>query len=284
MLKKEENMSLKPRYDNVAESYTTASDRFGAISLSHDYAIRQIVNVGFDSLPPYNILDLGVGNGAFLQKLQVHFPESHFTGIDISAEMLKLAQKTLPALVTIKTSATEANQFLPQDSQALVIAHFINAYVPIDQLFNQANVLTSSSQYFSMITTTYDSFRNGQLQLEKFCSQKPALNRIVKHYYKTAIQNTTVAQNEHELMQAFTNHQFEIVDHQRITIPITFDNVDDLFLFGIEGAWFLNGIPSTFLPKKLIRWIWRLVVCKIITFPYKDIHVIDVVLARKRAL
>ncbi|GEM_PF-764035 len=282
MLKQEESMSLKSRYDNVANSYTTASDHFGGISLSHEYAIRQIINVGFDSPPPYNILDLGVGNGAFLQKLQLHFPESHFTGIDISAEMLKLAQKALPSLVTIKASATEANQFLPEDSQALVIAHFINAYIPIDLLFNQAHLLTSSHQYFSMITTSYDSFRNGQLQLEKFCSKKSPLNRMVRRYYKTAIQNTTVAQNERELMQAFTNHQFEIVDHQRVTIPITFDNVDDLFLFGIEGAWFLNGIPSTFLPKKFIRWIWRLAICKIITFPYKDTHVIDVVLARKR--
>lgn len=283
MLKKEESMSLKPRYDNVADSYTTASDHFGAISLSHECAIRQIVNAGFDFPPPYKILDLGVGNGAFLQKLQVHFPESHFTGIDISAEMLKLAQKALSSLVTIKASAADVSQFLPQNSQDLVLAHFLNAYVPSEQLFNQAYLLTSSNHYFSMITTTYDSFRSGQLQLDQFCSKKLLLNRIVNRYYKTVIQNTTVAQNEHELMQLFSDHQFDIVDHQRLTISITFDNIDDLFLFGIEGGWFLNGIPSTFLPKKFIRWIWRLVVCKIITFPYKDIHVIDVVLARKRA-
>lgn len=275
-------MSSTSSYDNVAESYTSASDLFGAISLSHECAINQLINAGFDSPPPYHMLDLGVGNGAFLQKLQEHFPESHFTGIDISAEMLKLAQTALPSLTTIQTSATEASQCLPHHSQNLVLAHFINAYIPIEQLFNQGSLLTSPNNYFSMITTTYDSFRNGQLEFDKFCSQKSPLNRIVKRYYERVIQNTTVAQNEHELMQTFTDHQFEIVDHQRLTISITIENIDDLFRFGIDGGWFLNGFPSTFLPKKVMRWILRFVVCKIITFPYKDIHVIDVVLVRKR--
>jgi ubiquinone/menaquinone biosynthesis C-methylase UbiE len=272
-------MSLAAMYDDIASHYSTAN-RFGSISVSHECAINQIIKAHLGHNPHYKVLDLGVGDGAFLQKLREHIPQSRYTGIDVSAEMLKHAKDALP-LTTIETSATEASHYLPHHSQDLVLAHFINAYIPIEKLFNQAKLLTRANGHFSIITTTYDSFPNAQRQLADFVSQESILSRIVGHYYKAIVKNTTVAAGEDELMNAFTQHQFEVVDHQRIHVPITLNSADELVLFGIEGTWFLNSLSIRMLPKNFLLQRLKRLFSKIFTYPYTDTHIVDVVLARK---
>lgn len=272
-------MPLKVMYNNIAGRYATAN-RFGSISESHLCAINQIKDAHLGLKPHYKVLDLGVGNGAFLQKLKQNMPMADFTGIDVSKEMLKHAREALP-LTTIEGSATEASRYLPPHSQDLVLAHFINAYIPINTLFNEAKLLTRANGHFSIITTTYDSFPVAQQQLADFISKESLLSSIVGHYYKAIVKNTTVAASEEELLQAFAQHQFKIVEHQRLHIPITLNNIDELALFGIEGTWFLNSLSIRMLPKNFLLQRLKRLFSKIFTFPYQDTHIIDVVLAKK---
>ncbi|MDI1352233.1 MAG: class I SAM-dependent methyltransferase [bacterium] len=272
-------MSLKAMYNQCAENYVTAN-RFGAISESHDVAIEQMKQFHLGLKPNYKILDFGVGNGSFLQKLHHEMPQAEFTGIDVSAEMLKRAQEALP-LKTIEGSAAEADRFLPAHSQDLVLAHFINAYIPINILFNEAKLLTRANGHFSMITTTYDSFPLAQQQLAEFIAQDSILSSVVGHYYKSIVKNTTVAANQDELIQAFKQHQFEVIVHQRLEIPIVLNNIEELALFGIEGTWFLNSLSIRMLPKYFIIQRLKKLFSKIFVFPYHDTHIIDVVLAKK---
>ena len=272
-------MSLKAMYNGIADHYTMAN-RFGSISESHKCAIEQITHAHLGQKPHYKVLDLGVGNGAFLQKLRLQMPLADFTGIDVSKEMLKHAREALP-ITTIETSATEASQYLPLHSQDLVLAHFVNAYIPINKLFNQAKLLTRATGHFSIITTTYDSFPIAQQQLANFIAEESALSSIVGHYYKAIVKNTTVATNEAELLNAFKEHQFQVLEHQRLHIPITLNNIDELALFGIEGTWFLNSLSIRMLPKTFLIQRLKRLFSKIFTFPYQDTHIIDVVLAKK---
>lgn len=272
-------MTLKAMYNNIAGQYATAN-RFGSISESHKCAIEQIKNAHLGFRPHYKVLDLGVGDGAFLQKLKQHMPQAEFTGIDVSKEMLKRACTALP-LTTIEGSATEASRYLPHHSQDLVLAHFINAYIPINTLFSEAKLLTRASGHFSLITTTYDSFPVAQQHLANFISKESLLSSIVGHYYKAIVKNTTVAASEEELLNAFTEHQFHVVEHQRLHIPITLNNIDELALFGIEGTWFLNTLSIRMLPKNFLIQRLKRLFSKIFTFPYQDTHIIDVVLAKK---
>jgi SAM-dependent methyltransferase len=272
-------MSLKAMYNQIAENYATAN-RFGSISESHFTAIEQMKTFYLGIKPHYKVLDLGVGDGAFLKKLHDLMPKAEFTGIDVSAEMLKRASKALP-LKTIEGSAVEANKYLPPHSQDLVLAHFINAYIPIHILFDRAKLLTRANGHFSMITTTYDSFPVAQQQLAEFVAQDSILSSVIGHYYKSIVKNTTVAANLDELMLAFKQHQFEVIEHQRLTIPITLNNIDELALFGIEGTWFLNTLSIRMLPKYFLIQRLKRLFNKIFTFPYHDIHIIDVVLAKK---
>lgn len=272
-------MSLKAMYNNITENYTMAN-RFGAISQSHQVAIEQMKHFYLGMKPHYKVLDLGVGDGAFLKKLQQIMPKAEFTGIDVSSEMLKHARETLP-LITIEGSAAKASKFLPPHSQDLILAHFINAYIPIKVLFHEAKLLTRANGHFSMITTTYDSFPVAQQRLAEFITEDSILSSVVGHYYKSIVKNTTVAANNNELMQAFEQNQFEVIAHQRLEIPITLNTIDELALFGIEGTWFLNTLSIRMLPKIFLLQRIKRLFSKIFTFPYHDTHIIDVVLARK---
>lgn len=272
-------MSLKAMYNEIAENYEPAN-RFGAISESHETAIAQMKRFHLGMKPDYKVLDFGVGNGAFLQKLQQVMPKASYTGIDVSPEMLKKAKENIP-MTTIEASAAQADKFLPPHSQDLVLAHFINAYIPIHVLFDEAKYLTRANGHYSMITTTYDSFPVAQKQLAGFIAEDTLLSRVVGHYYKSIVKNTTVATNQEELIHAFHQHQFEIIAHDRLELPIVLNNVDELALFGIEGTWFLNTLSIRMLPKKFLIDRLKKLFNRFFTFPYHDTHIIDVVLAKK---
>jgi ubiquinone/menaquinone biosynthesis C-methylase UbiE len=272
-------MSLKAMCSQVTEHDVTAN-RFGAISVSHQIAIEQMKKFYLGLKPNYKVLDLGVGNGEFLRKLHKEMPQAEFTGIDVSTKMLKQAQSALP-LHIIEGSATEACRFLPPHSQDLVLAHFINAFIPINTVFNVAKQLTRANGYFSMITTTYDSFPVAQQRLAEFIAKDSILSSVIGHYYKSMVKNTTVSASEEDLMLTFNQHQFEVVAHQRIEIPITLNTIDELALFGIDGTWFLNSLSIRMLPKYFLIQRLKRLFAKMFTFPYHDTHIIDVVLAKK---
>lgn len=273
------SVSLKMMYNEIAGRYIVA-DKFGAISYSHHVAIEQIRKANLGMRPHYKVLDLGVGNGSFLQSLKRVIPKADFTGIDISTEMLKRARSAL-ALTTIETNAADASHYLPHHSQDLVLAHFINAYIPIDRLFHEAHILTRSSGYFSLITTTYDSFPKAQQHLAEFIAEGTLMSNVVGHYYKSMVKNTTVASNQQVLLDTFKQHDFEIVAHERLEIPIIINSIDELAEFGIEGTWFLNSLSIKMLPRSFLIQRLKRLFEKIFQFPYQDTHVIDVILAKK---
>lgn len=266
-------------YHESASNYEIAN-RFGSISKSHQCAIAQIKNTTLTQKQTCHVLDLGVGNGEFLRQLKHILPKAQFTGIDLSESMLNLARSKLD-LTTIEASATEADHYLPSHSQDLVLAHFINAYIPINTLFNQASVLSRPNGYFSLITTTYESFPIAQQQLAGFISEDSLLSSIVGHYYKAIVKNTTVASGQEELFQTFDQHKFKIISHERLQIPITINNMDELAFFGVEGTWFLNHLSIRMLPKNFLLQRLKRLFGRIFTFPYHDTHLIDIVLASK---
>lgn len=272
-------MTLNVVYKACEPNYAVA-DRFGSITQSQKAAISQIHQFHLGMRPHYKILDLGVGNGDFLDKLKQNCPNATFTGVDISPEMLKKARATMP-LVTIEANVADIHKYLPLHSQDLVLAHFINACIPINTLFEQASLLTKASGNFSLITTTYDSFPFAQQALADFIAKDTIMSRVVGHYYKAIVKNTTVSANIDSLMDTFKQYDFTVIAHHRIEIPIILENIDDLAHFGLDGTWFLNSLSIRMLPKSFIIDRIKRLFSRIFTFPYQDKHIIDVVLAKK---
>lgn len=272
--------TLKAMYNTIADRYDLA-DQFGSISKSHKAAVKQIEQMVPFTHQDFRVLDMGVGDASFIKKLHGFMPNAHFTGIDVSPEMLKNAKNQMD-LTTIEASAVDAPKYLPLHSQDLVLAHFINAYIPMKSLLDAVRLSVKTSGYFSFITTTYDSFPVAQKYLADFVAEGSLLSRVVGHYYKSVLKNTTVALGKKELLASLAHGGFEVVDHQRFEIPIILNNIDELALFGIEGTWFLNSLSIKMLPKSFLLQRLKRLFERIFTFPYHDTHVIDVVIAKKQ--
>lgn len=277
------NMQETEKQYNILANHYAKADRFGSLELSHLCALKQIeqehIGVNRDQ---FKILDLGVGDGLFLRKIKQLIPQAELTGIDLSEEMLKKAKQTLD-FHDIHGNSKEAYKLLPLHTQDLVIAHFINAYMPIDTLLQQAKWLSKANGFFSFVTSTYESFPLSQTQLAEFVAEDKLISSIVGHYYKKIVENTPVASGIEELMQHMDKFGFKVIKHQRLTIPVYFEDIDDLVDFGIKGSWFLNTLsaaPSS-LPKQFILERIKRFFNKIFHFPYHDEHTIDVILAKK---
>lgn len=267
-------------YDELAASYNMA-DNFGSISLSHEAAIEQIQQkqIGHANTQ-LRVLDMGVGDAAFLKKLHHLYPEAELYGFDISKEMLKKAKQNLD-FHAIEGSAADADKLLPLHLQDLVLAHFINAYIPTETIFRQAKLMLKADGYFSFITSTYESFPESQTQIANFVAKDSLLGGLVGHYYKSVVTKTPVASGKEEIFHHLKQFDFEIISHQRLTIPIYFHTIEDMEKFGIDGSWFLNSFSGTSIPKQF--FIERLIrfAGKIFTFPYHDEHIIDILLVKK---
>lgn len=277
-------MTLQALYDNAANHYGLAN-RFGAISTSHTIALEQILKARLGSLQfrhgkAFKILDLGVGDGRFLEVLKQQIPNAQCTGFDISPEMLKHAQNRLD-MTGIAAGAEKADHYLPLHSQDLVLAHFINAYIPIDTLFHQAHLMAKASGYFSYISTTYDSFPHCQEFLANFISENTFIGSVIGHYYKSVVKNTTVAPNLDALKEKLQAHKFQIAEHHRLEIDIVFQSAEDVAQFGVDGSWFLNALNYPLVPQRLLVNKLTKLIEKIVTFPFHDKHVIDIILAKK---
>ncbi|HAF87902.1 MAG: methyltransferase [Legionellaceae bacterium] len=271
-------MSLKAMYNTP--SPLVIADQFGSITTAQLAAVEQISQQRLGKRLGYKVLDFGVGNGLFLKKLQQCMPQADFTGIDISTRMLVEARKNL-ALTVIEGNATQASRYLPLCSQDLVLAHFINAYVSIPDLFKEARILTRPNGFFSFITTTYESFPLAQARLANFIAADSFIGTTIGHYYKAMIKNTTVVGGKHELVNMLAQQTFTIKKHRRLAIPITLNTPDELALFSLEGTWFLNSLPLRMLPKPFLLARLKKLFSKIFEFPYHDTHIIDIVLAQK---
>ena len=93
--------------------------------------------------------------------------------------------------------------------------------------------------------------------------------------------NATIAYGLEELLNTFKKHNFEVIHHKRLSIPIILNDIEELAKFGMECTWFLNSASIKMLPKNFLIERLKRLFTKIFTFPYKDTHIIDVVLAKK---
>lgn len=67
------------------------------------------------------MLDIGCAAGAFIELMSTRFPEAHYTGFDVSQELIELAKNKLPE-PNHKFIVADALTFFPEVKYEVIIA------------------------------------------------------------------------------------------------------------------------------------------------------------------
>lgn len=188
------------------------------------------------------LIDVGCGTGNIIVELLESFHFSLIYGVDLSAEMLRIAQTKVANLVPICDSASNLNQHFSTPTADLLNLHFLFAYVDYHLLINQAATIVHPGGLISICTTTANSFAAIRLvAIRKFA-------RLIKLLFKVnlaAIDNDYCALMPKDLASLSTvieNNNFRIVDSARIHINIKLNTWRETWSFIHDSGWFIEAL------------------------------------------
>jgi SAM-dependent methyltransferase len=102
----------------------------------YDHFAFSTLNIYFDLDPPKSLLDIGCGNGHTLEYFAKRWPETAYTGLDLSNEAIQLAHKRVPG-AALFWGAFEST-ILPKKYDCIlllgVIEHFEDLYRSLSNL------------------------------------------------------------------------------------------------------------------------------------------------------
>jgi ubiquinone/menaquinone biosynthesis C-methylase UbiE len=108
------------------------------------------------------ILDLGMGTGEWLLKLQSLFPEANCHGVELSQKMMEVARKKFAAtghrVNVIHEDANHFGRHIAGDAMDLITIHFVLNYVDRPTVFSEAQRCLKEGGLFSVASSTHACF------------------------------------------------------------------------------------------------------------------------------
>jgi trans-aconitate methyltransferase len=264
-------------YNKVAETYAMG-DRFNTIADSHDIAIQQIRS----SIPSENNLqgiELGVGHGNFIKKIQPFYPNTHWTGVDLSSEMLSLTQTNI-GIATVESSIQNIHTHTKAHQFDLIVAHYVCAYTGLNELLKQSSYLSKPQAYLSFITTTFNCFPVAQ-SMFKNTTWKTPLRKIASLAAEYHLHRTTVPKNADNIRTTLEANGYEILHMVTSERPIVLEDRDEALDFMISGGWAVELLNQRYFPQSIAMAITRFAF-SLYEFPHHDKTVVEICLARKK--
>lgn len=111
---------IKIQFDMVADQYDSQRRRF--IPCFDDYYITMTGFISASIQKPDKILDLGAGTGLLTKYLYDKFPDSKYTLVDLSEQMLDVAKRRFRGLGNFKFFATDYSKSLPDERYDLIMS------------------------------------------------------------------------------------------------------------------------------------------------------------------
>ena len=247
-------------YNNtIAQNYDL--DRFNLLSDTHQIALNQIEQ-NSRSQDINSILDLALGTGAILTKLKPIFPQAKLMGIDLSSEMIAVAQQKLD-VVAFNDSAENISKYVSYDRTDLILVHFLLAYVNPQIIIAEAAKLLSSGGLLSIATSTYQSFPKLQSLASKFLTPEE-------------LNLAQVPQDADALASLLDSVGLEIVRTEVLNKKVNFSTFDEAYHWGKDSGWFTQYLVNL-SPEKIaaISAIPDL-------FPFEDKFQSTIILSRKK--
>lgn len=253
-------MNIGHLYDQtVAPHYDR--DEFGLLSGARSLALEQIAA----HLPPGDVsavLDLAAGTGESLVALKSLYPEAALHGIDLSDQMLALAQTKL-AFHAIHDDVAHAGRHFTAASIDLIVMHFLTTFIDGDAVAADTARLLKPGGCYSIVSTTYDAFsRIHELGL-----------KVVPEDF---IRDVAPAPLNGEAVAAYLrNAGLEVVAIAEFEKTLHFADFPSLYDFGLKSGFFTHILAKTDADR--VAEFARLAGA----FPMEDRYKAAIVLARK---
>lgn len=265
-------------HDRVARSYRSGD---GIIGEKTEVALASLEEVWTDWPDPTRVLDLGLGDGDLLDRLRRTCPTPIVpTGVDVSGAMLEKARERLPDLVPVHASAADASKHLPPAAFDVAFAHFILAYVSLNDVLDEAARLLAPGGYLSLATSTNRMAAPLRAQIETLEKEPSLRARLAAWGARRGLSLTNTPEDFEAMVPAFTTAGFEVADRRTLDFEVEFRDAQDAYRFAVEEGWCANAMTHPFLPPDLMA---KLIAWGLDAFHYPDTapHRIEVCLLRR---
>jgi SAM-dependent methyltransferase len=176
---------------------------YDVIMTSGYYDYSKIVDNLVDQSPPQHVLEIGCGTGLIIEELAKRQPETQITGIDLTPEMIDIAQKRLQPFDNVCLSQQNICELTLQAQHDLVFSYggvwyfvmdgknepFMVSHIPDDE----ANVkglemlspcISSGGRLLLGIQGPHQNYAkpisNGMIYSQEI---EPLMDGFIKHYY-----------------------------------------------------------------------------------------------------
>jgi predicted TPR repeat methyltransferase len=215
---------VRRAYDEtVAAAYD--DDMFSILSDSRALALGQ-VRAHLPSDRRFRAADVGCGTGLWLSQLRASHPNAELTGLDPSAEMLKLAARRGVQVILDDAGGLERH-FAPATLD-LISAHFVLTYFPLEQLLSMAWSRLRPGGLLSLANSTKQSLtRVRQLGSALFSVESVEERNPTPHDAAEAIARVEAA-------------GLKVLQSDRLVREVVFDSIPHFQKFALDGGWLVQ--------------------------------------------
>lgn len=224
---------------------------------------------------PLRVLDLGIGTGLFLARLEALSGARRLEpfGLDLSAKMIDCARRRIPNLVAAVDDAANVDEHFLGQRFDLVCTHFITGFVPMDQLAPRIWSRLDEGGYWSFVGGT----KAGYPALQARANSR--LFRCLSRGRPLAVDDLACnPADRDEVVRTLENNGFAIRACDTFEPELVFRNFDEFMDFAYRGGWLTPFIEALGLHRSgaPMRSLLNL-----FFFPITDHHSIEIVLAQK---
>jgi ubiquinone/menaquinone biosynthesis C-methylase UbiE len=255
-------MNIGKLYDqSIASTYDR--DENGLLSGARALAFQQIeTQVAADRVDA--VLDLAVGTGESLIAMRRLFPQAQLNGIDLSEEMLRIAETKL-AFNAIHDDVVNTGRHFAPGTMDLLLMHFLTTFIDGDEVVARTAETLRPGGYYSVVSSTFEAF--------------PKIYALARAIFpQDFIRSKNPApENTEEVVSYCVNAGLEIVAVERFTKEVSFADFQDFYDFGMSSGFFAHILCH--LDEAQLAGLARIENI----FPLTDHYCGSVVLARRPA-
>jgi SAM-dependent methyltransferase len=268
--------TIQRQYDEIIASHYD-SDPQSVIGDSLDRAVLQIKQVELEDgkRAVLRVLDLGLGTGRFLEKLQEETAEPMEPyGLDLSQKMLDIACSRIPNLSAAVGDARNLETHFPGVPFDLVATHFITGFVAMDVLAPKIAGKLKTGGLWSVVGGTKAGFPalqekvQGKLAKLMFGIKSLDIDEVVCN-----------PADECEVIESFEQNGFTVRACEVFCPPLDFSNFDEFLEFAYYGGWLTPFVERLGLhqARPALRAIYNG-----LFFPVRDHHRVVIALGQKQ--